>query len=172
MAKNFKFNLLKKKGGSIFSDLGLFFNPYAKYMIIITQLLVLSVFLIKIVLDQKIIDLKEAIDQKNQIILASQTMTQSNNLLLDKIQQIDIILKKINADYKTLSTILTNIPQSVTIKRISLQKQKLILLAQTYEAKDIQKLQKRIEKKLQKQAKLQKIEKEANVYYFEISVSQ
>ncbi len=172
MAKNFKFNLLKKKGESLLSDVGLFFNPYAKYIIIITQLLVLSVFFIKIVLDQSIIDLKEAIDQKNQIILASQTMTQSNNLLLDKIQQTDSILRNIDESYKLISTTLGNIPQSVTINRISLQDQKLILFGQTYEPEDIQKLQKRLEKKLQKKIKLQKIEKEANLYYFEIFVAQ
>src|SRR3989344_355592 len=84
MAKKYRFNLLDKKAKNIIGEVSGFLNDYARYIIVLTQLLVLVVFFVKIILDQTVIDLKEAIDQKNQIILTSKEMILTNNRLAEK----------------------------------------------------------------------------------------
>ena len=170
MAKNFRFNLFQKKGGSLIADAVLFFNTYAKYIIIITQLVVLSVFFIKIVLDQKIIDLKEGIDQKNQIILAAVPMIESSSQLSQKILQLNGLVDQTTRQYLLLTNILKNIPQTIVLNNITLTEKGLVLTGETFEALDIKRLQVRLQKKQIGNVIINRIDKEKNVYTFGLSI--
>ena len=170
MAKNFRFNLFQKKGGYLIADAVLFFNTYAKYIIIITQLVVLSVFFIKIVLDQKIIDLKEGIDQKNQIILAAVPMIESSSQLSQKILQLNGLVDQTTRQYLLLTNILKNIPQTIVLNNITLTEKGLVLTGETFEALDIKRLQVRLQKKQIGNVIINRIDKEKNVYTFGLSI--
>jgi hypothetical protein len=171
MAKNFRFNLFHKKGGSFVSDAVLFFNTYAKYIIIITQLVVLSVFFIKIVLDQTIIDLKESIDQKNQIILAAIPMIESSAHLSQKMTELNGLVDQTAKQYLLLTGTLKNIPQSIMLERIVIRPKVLSITGHTFEAVDIKRLQLRLEKIKLGQVTINRITKEKNIYTFELLVT-
>lgn len=170
MAKNFRFNLFQKKGGSFIADAVLFFNTYAKYIIIITQLVVLSVFFIKIVLDQTIIDLKESVDQKNQIILAAIPMIESSTHLSKKIEQLNGLVDQTTRQYTLLNSVLKNIPQTITLNHITITEKGLDLTGETFEALDIKRLQSRLQKKKIGNVFINRIIKEKNIYSFGLSV--
>lgn len=170
MAKGFRINLLKKKSSSIVAEISLFFNSYAKYIIIITQLIVLAVFFVKIVLDQTIIDLKDSIDQKNQIILTSEPMIQNNNSLVSKLSFLDRLVLDTDTHYSVLTSALKYTPRSITLGKLSLSQRALSITGSTYEVLDIKRFQLNLQQKLGKTIRIESINKEANIYYFELSL--
>lgn len=170
MANNFRINLLIKKEKLFFSEAVFFLNSYAKYIIVITQLLVLAVFFVKIVLDQSVIDLKEAVDQKNYIILSAEEMIQNNNHFAQRLKDITDIIKTNDIVYSIINTALSNIPKSITLKKINFDGKLLIMNGQTTEPLDIQKLQLRLTKKTNLETRITNIVKEFNIYHFELSI--
>jgi hypothetical protein len=170
MAKNFRFNLFHKKGGSFIADAVLFFNTYAKYIIIITQLVVLSVFFIKIVLDQSIIDLKESIDQKNQIILAAIPMINNSTQLSQKMELMNGLVDQTVRQYQLLTATLKNIPQSVTLDHVVIGAKGLTVSGHTFESVDIKRLQLRLQKIKLGSVTIDRVSKEKNIYSFDLSV--
>jgi len=64
----YKINLLEKKESSFLDKLTFFGLNYLRYIIIITQLVVIGVFFYRFQIDQRIIDLKEGVDQKKEIV--------------------------------------------------------------------------------------------------------
>ena len=171
MAKHFRFNLLVKKEKAVFTEAVSFLNSYAKYVIVLTQILVLIVFFVKIVLDQTVIDLKETIDQKNQIILTATEMINNNNLTARKLIEISKILKTNDYRYSSLKLVLTNIPKSITVNGIHLQQNKIILEAQGTRPLDIQKMQVRLSNKIKGKVIIDQISKKTSVYYYKLSVN-
>ncbi len=171
MAKQFRFNLLIKKEKAVLAEAVSFLNTYAKYVIVLTQILVLIVFFVKIVLDQTVIDLKETIDQKNEIILTAKEMIDNNNLLALKLIEVEQILKINDYKYQTLKAILANIPKSIKVNSIQLQKGQITIDAEGVDALDIQKLQLRLAKQTKGIVKIEQLNKKVNVFYFKLSVN-
>mgnify|MGYP001285123820 CR=1 FL=1 len=64
----YKINLLVKKDAGLLDKLTFFGLNYLRYIIVITQLIVIGVFFYRFQIDQGIIDLKEGVEQKNEII--------------------------------------------------------------------------------------------------------
>jgi len=170
MGKRFRINLLVKKERRVLNEAITYLNSYAKYVIGLTQIVVLVVFFIKIILDQTVIDLKETIDQKNQIILTAQEMIDNNNLLAKKLIEIDKILETNNFRYSTLATTLKNIPSSISIQTVSLREDRLTLEGIGTDPVDIQKLQNRLSTKLESQVTVVSITKEIDRYIFQLDI--
>jgi Tfp pilus assembly protein PilN len=64
----YKINLLKKKESSLLDKLTFFGLNYLRYIIVITQLIVIGVFFYRFQIDQRIIDFKDGVEQKKEII--------------------------------------------------------------------------------------------------------
>lgn len=64
----YKINLIEKKEQSFVEKLTFFGLNYLRYIIVITQLVVIGVFFYRFQIDQRIIDLKEGVDQKKEIV--------------------------------------------------------------------------------------------------------
>jgi len=170
MGKLFRINLLIKKERRVLNETITYLNSYAKYVIVLTQIVVLMVFFIKIILDQTVIDLKETIDQKNQIILTAQEMIDNNNLLAKKLIQVDQILLVNNFRYTTLTTTLNNIPSSVSINSVAMREDQLTLEGVGSNPIDIQKLQNRLSAKLKSKVTVVSITKEEGIYIFQLEI--
>jgi len=170
MAKHFRFNLLIKREKTVLGEAVSFLNSYAKYVIVLTQIIVLVVFFIKIVLDQTIIDLKENIDQKNQIILTAQEMVNNNNLIASKLTEINSILNTNNYRYQALETVLTNIPKSIKLNSIQLLNNQIIIDGEGSNPNDIQKMQLKLAKQIENRIKIQQLNKKMNLYSFKFVI--
>src|SRR3990167_132722 len=64
----YKINLLEKKDVGFLDKLIFFCLNYLRYIIVITQLVVIGVFFYRFQIDQRIIDLKEGVEQKKEIV--------------------------------------------------------------------------------------------------------
>jgi len=64
----YNINLIEKKEVSLLDRLIFFCLNYLRYIIVITQLVVIGVFFYRFQIDQRIIDLKEGVDQKKEIV--------------------------------------------------------------------------------------------------------
>lgn len=64
----YSINLAKKKKAGFFEQLTYFFSHYLRYILVLTQLVVIGVLFYRFRIDQSIIDLKEKIDDKKVII--------------------------------------------------------------------------------------------------------
>lgn len=64
----YKINLLEKKDPGLLNKLTFFGMNYLRYIIVITQLVVIGVFFYRFQIDQRIIDLKEGVEQKKEIV--------------------------------------------------------------------------------------------------------
>jgi len=171
MAKAFKFNLLIKKQRVVVNEVVTYINSYAKYIIVITQLIVLVVFFIKIVLDQTVIDLKETIDQKNQIILAAEEMITHNNQLATKLGDITGIVNANEYQLEVLNGVLKNIPKSITLGVLNLTEKSLIINGETHKPLDLQRLQIRLDKEIKAKVEITKLSKQFNLYEFELTIT-
>lgn len=147
MASQYRFNLLKKKQTVFQTQLLAFFNKYVRYMLIMTQLVVLLVFFSKILLDQRIVDLKEGIDQKNQIIKAAGSMIAANNRLATQIEQMSALNAKERASSELIMTVLENVPESIRIESVAFSQNSLVLEGTTYRPIDIKRFETRLKKK-------------------------
>jgi hypothetical protein len=170
MAKRFRFNLLIKREKALLSEAISFLNNYAKYAIVLTQILVLFVFFIKIVLDQSVIDLKETIDQKNQIILTAKEMIENNNVIAEKLTNIANIIEVDDYNHRTLKLILANVPESVVFTNAQLNNNKFSFEGECENSLDIQKMQLKLEKEIKKKVLVEQINKKGGVYYFKLLV--
>lgn len=162
--------MLVKKERRVLNETITYLNSYAKYVVVLTQIVVLFVFFIKIILDQTVIDLKETIDQKNQIILTAQEMIDNNNLLAKKLIEVDKILLLNDFRYQTLLTVLKNIPSSIVVNTIALRENEFLLEGEGNDPVDIQKLQNRLNLKLKSKATVTSITKKVNLYFFQLNI--
>ena len=64
----YKINLLEKKDPSLSDKLTFFGLNYLRYIIVITQFIVIGVFFYRFQIDQRIIDLREGVEQKKEIV--------------------------------------------------------------------------------------------------------
>ncbi|MDO8741545.1 MAG: PilN domain-containing protein [Candidatus Roizmanbacteria bacterium] len=64
----YKINLLEKKDPGLLEKLTFFGLNYLRYIIVLTQLVVIGVFFYRFQIDQRIIDLKDGVEQKKEIV--------------------------------------------------------------------------------------------------------
>lgn len=85
----YQINLIGQKGNKkgAFNKVNYFFFNYFRYILVITQLVVISVLFFRFTIDQSIIDLKESISQQEEVLKAVKP-------ILDETQRIDAKLKK------------------------------------------------------------------------------
>lgn len=172
MTTRYRFNLLKKKSKNLETEIVGFFNKYIRYILVITQLIVLSVFFSKILLDQKIVDLKESIDQKKQIITSARPMISANNRLATQISLLETLVKEQRSSNSLIVTVLENVPESIKISSFSFDKGALSLQATTFRPVDIKKFEVRLSKKFPgAQVLLDRITIDSQKYTFSILIS-
>lgn len=172
MAQRYHFNLLSKRKVAFSNEFLSFIQRYVRYILISTQLVVLAVFFVKILLDQSIVDLKESIDQKNQIILAAQPLIRDNNQFAEKIDLLDGLIEKQRTSYGSMFTVLDNVPETITVTKFTYNRNQITLSGSTFEANDIKKFEARLKKKLPNSSVvIQKIIIQQRSYQFELVIS-
>lgn len=77
----YRINLLPQKETPLTEKIVYFALNYLRYIIVITQLVVIAVFFYRFQIDQKIIDLKESVDQKKEILqIVLPLLNQASNI--------------------------------------------------------------------------------------------
>ncbi len=114
-------NLFTRKKKSFSEKLLFFLLHYFRYIIVITQIVVIGVFFYRFKVDQKIIDLKEAFKSKEQILVLTVPLIDEAQATEKNTRKIEHILEK-QDDFKKLYDAVSNtVPEGITVIEIEYQ---------------------------------------------------
>jgi Tfp pilus assembly protein PilN len=169
----YKINLLNPKEISFVDKVVYFSLNYLRYIIVITQLIIIFVFFYRFQLDQQIIDLKEAVLQKKEIIQAVLPLLKEAEILEKKQEA----AKKILLDQeKTLSMFkyfLSIFPKGLVLKKMDLDKNGVKIFGTAIQLDHLHAFINLIKKEQKfKTVDLKSIKKTEFGYDFELNLSQ
>lgn len=92
---------------------------YLRYILVITQFVVICVFFFRFKVDQDIVDLKESLSQKKEIVEATESMLDEVSYLDGKTQDLAEILRRQDQYFAMFRYFRETIPDDMQISRIS-----------------------------------------------------
>ena len=129
--KKIRINLLPKKERNIVDRLMYFLLHYFRYVVVLTQIVVISVFFARFKLDQDIIDNKESFMQKQEIMDAAEPLIADAKLIAEKERQIERIIDQQNKLSSTTTTLLSLVPNGVTLLSFGISDGEVMLEGET-----------------------------------------
>lgn len=100
---------------------------YGRYIVVVTELIVITAFLSRFKLDRDITDLSEEISRKKNIIAASEPFESKVRKLQNRIEKIAAIEEESNHPDKVLDYIVTILPTETTLDTMTIKGQKIII---------------------------------------------
>lgn len=116
---SYAINLYQKKKNKVADRLLYFILYYFRYIIVITQIVVIAVFFFRFREDQKVIDLKDAFRQRQQILAVTSPIIDEANELAERTEKVEEHLVDQAQFTSDLNYILGSIPQDVVLIAIS-----------------------------------------------------
>lgn len=120
-----RINLLQKKELKFSEKMLYFALHYLRYIIVLTQISVIAVFIYRFKIDQEIIDLKEKVNQLQEIMKISTPLIESANTLQTKLTYSKTVLQAQNRFNNIIKPILNAAPEPVTIDEIDFSEKSL-----------------------------------------------
>lgn len=134
----YKINLLSEKEASLFDKIMYFFLNYLRYIIVITQLVVIGVFFYRFKIDQSIVDLKESVDQKAEIIKTVMPIVKQAEEIDSRTKEIKKILTSQQTSSIMINYFLSVFPQDIYLDSLSIKGNSISLSGVTNNAKILQ----------------------------------
>lgn len=134
----YKINLVGEKRRGFFENLLYFFTNYLRYILVVTQLVVIGVLFYRFSIDQNIIDLKESVDQKKEIVKTVNPLLTEIKTVDNQVATIKKVVTRQDSQQKLLDYILAQFPASVNLTELLLYSDKLSLLGSSSNPKEIQ----------------------------------
>ncbi|MCS7092921.1 MAG: PilN domain-containing protein [Patescibacteria group bacterium] len=167
----YRINLLPEKKISLGGDFFYFVENYLKYILVITQLVVIFVFFYRFSIDQQVIDLKESVTQKREIVRLVLPMVKELARIENKTKEIKGVLKKQETFKESTLYFFSIIPKSVTIENFEMKNNLILAKGKTNQPADIELLIDVLEaKKKFKRVDLKNLTKDGSNYQFLISL--
>lgn len=116
----YKINLIPKKETPLLEKLVYFALNYLRYIIVITQLVVIGVFFYRFQIDQRIIDLKEAVDQKKEIVQIVLPLLNEASRIDTKTTEIESILGKQSGFQSMVTYFLSIFPATIQLNNLEI----------------------------------------------------
>lgn len=114
----YRINLLSQKQATISDRVMFFLLNYLRYIIVITQLVVIVVFFYRFQVDQSIIDLKESVTQKKEIVEIVLPLLNEASHIDEKSQEIDKVVKKQEGFDAMVKYLLSVFPETATLTNL------------------------------------------------------
>jgi Tfp pilus assembly protein PilN len=170
--KLFEINLLPKKKNKVADKLLHFILYYFRYIIVITQIVVIGVFFFRFRVDQGVIDLKESFKQKQQILAVTIPIVEEAKEVELKTNQIQVVLDQEEEFLARLNFLVKSIPRDVTLQRLDILDQEIIVEGESVNVFSIRSLHRKIAMSQGlESAEIVSIEREAdNSFHFLIKV--
>lgn len=127
----FDINLLHSKKLSFTEKLIYFALHYLRYIIVITQISVITVFFYRFKIDQDIIDLKEKVMQKQEIMKITSPLVDQAVILEGKLNHIRNLISEQDTYIQPFDYVLAHIPDNVSLTSIGLSQTTITIQAQT-----------------------------------------
>ena len=120
-------NLLDKSGStdSPWNRIMIWITSYGRYIMIMTELIVLIAFASRFSLDRKLSDLNENISQKQEILEVNTELEKTIRETQEKISAIKLLMREQPAPIETLTTIQTLLPTGAYLETLTIDKNKI-----------------------------------------------
>lgn len=163
----YRINLISKKKDNFFDKTVYFFLNYLRYVFVITQLIIISVFFYRFTADQRIIDLKESIDQKQEIVKVVSPLIIEAKEIDKRVKEIKKVIAKQKETEQRIEYILSIFPEKIYLSNLTTTDKSLILTGVSYDAGQLQAFYYRLKKENKfSLIELQNIKKTENGYSF------
>jgi Tfp pilus assembly protein PilN len=100
-------------------------TTYGRYIMVTTEMIVLVAFLSRFSLDRQLTDLKDEIQQKQEIIAANQTLETDFRQTQDSLNKIKVILEKQNIPTSTINALQRLLPTGTYFQSLSIADNKI-----------------------------------------------
>lgn len=121
----YNINLIPKKETSLAEKVVYFSLNYLRYIIVITQLVVISVFFYRFQIDQRIIDLKESVEQKKEIIQVVLPLLSEAKTIDRRIMALQKIIKEQDKTIQMINYLLSFFPSSITLTKLEIENEEI-----------------------------------------------
>jgi len=170
---SFRINLLTKKELPAAYKLVYFSLNYLRYIIVITQLVIVFVFFYRFQLDQKVIDLKEAVTQKKEIIQAVLPLLSEVEIIEKKQEAAKAVFEKQEKILSMFKYFVSIFPQGLTLKEMRLSVDSIEVLGVAFLPENLQAFVNLVKKEKKfKKVNIKSIKKSEVGYEFEVVFSQ
>ena len=163
----YKINLLSKREMSFIDKTLYFFLNYLRYILVITQLIVIGVLFYRFRIDQNIIDLKDSLDQKREIVVAVKPLLNE----AEKVNNQGIAIRKITREQQlhtdSINYLLSVFPEAIFLNSLSISDGQLRLKGTATNSRQLQLFYARLQtEKRFKSVALSNIQREGQGYIF------
>ncbi len=134
----YKINLLERNEESIVDKLTFFSLNYLRYIIIITQLVVIGVFFYRFQIDQRIIDLKESVNQKKEIVQIVLPLLNEAAKIDKKTTAIEKTLAEQNNFTSMFDYFLSSFPDSIVLSNMEVKDGSIMITGDAGDPKHLQ----------------------------------
>jgi len=134
----YSINLLSEKQSPFLDRVMYFFLNYLRYIIIITQLVVIGVFFYRFQIDQKIVDLKESVDQKKEIVQVVLPLLKEADIIDRRTTETQKIFKKQQQFTMMLQYFLSQFPASISLINLEINPGTLKATGNSFDARQLQ----------------------------------
>lgn len=134
----YKIDLKEKKEQTLTEKIIYFALHYLRYIIVLTQLVVILVFFYRFKIDQTIIDTKEAVDQKKEIIQVAYPLIKKAEAINKKTNEIKVILSSQREMSTMFQYIFSVFPESLILKQVMYENQGIKLNGIAIDPKQLQ----------------------------------
>ncbi len=115
-----------------------FFLNYLRYIIIITQLVVIGVFFYRFQIDQHIVDLKESVDQKKEIVQVVVPLLQQAETIDQRSNEAQKIFNEQDGFNKMIQYFLSQFPASITLTHMEFTNDSITATGNSINPHDLQ----------------------------------
>ncbi len=116
----YQINLLQEKEKDLSGKIIYFALHYLRYILVLTQIVVIAVFFYRFKIDQEVIDLRDELQQKEEIVAVSNPLLQEAAGVDVRTREIKDILVRQESFQKMYSYFLSVFPDGMSIKRLAI----------------------------------------------------
>lgn len=117
----YQINLLPPRDNN-FTDRIIYFSfHYLRYILVVTQLVVIGVFFYRFQIDQQVVDLRDSIKQKSEIITVSSSLLKEMKTIDTKMQSISIAVENQNQLQEMYAYFLSSFPADLYLTKMELK---------------------------------------------------
>lgn len=134
----YKINLLEKKDPGILEKLTFFGLNYLRYIIVLTQLVVIGVFFYRFQIDQRIIDLKDGVEQKKEIVKIVLPLINEAAKIDKRTTLINDAIVKQEGFSKMVDYFIDSFPETITLTNLEIKDQSIKIIGDASNAQHLQ----------------------------------
>lgn len=150
-----------------------FLMHYVRYILVITQLTVIGVLFFRFKIDQSIIDLKDSIDQKREIITVFKPSFKEATRVDTQLTAIQKIVNEQDIQNQSIEYLLNRFPRDVSLRKLELNAGKYTLFGTTLDAQVLQTYYRLLKKENKFQTvELTNIKRDESGYIFTLTVDK